>query len=69
MPDSAAIPDALPPVAGPPVPAGAPKWVTSDLIAATLRVWQPYYTTRLSVHDALAMLLGTGRLMDVLGGR
>ena len=48
------------------VPSGAPKWVTSELIADTLDVWQPYYQTPLSVDDALEMLLGAANLLRVL---
>jgi hypothetical protein len=52
----------LPPVA---VPAGAPRWVTPELLADTLRVWQPYYG-RLTSEDALGIILNVGSLLDVL---
>lgn len=46
---------------------GAPAWVTEQLIANTLRVWQPFYTESLTAEDALEILLGVGQLFDVLG--
>jgi hypothetical protein len=52
-------PDALP------VPAGAPRWVTPELLADTLRVWQPYYGN-LTSHDALSIITNVGNLFDVL---
>ena len=52
-------PDALP------VPAGAPHWVTPELLADTLRVWQPYYGN-LTSHDALSIITNVGNLFDVL---
>jgi hypothetical protein len=48
------------------VPAGAPSWVTSELIAKTLRVWQPYYSERLTEEEALAMILNVAGLREVL---
>jgi hypothetical protein len=48
------------------VPAGAPSWVTAELIGETIRVWQPYYADRLTVDDALAMILNVAGLCDVL---
>ena len=48
------------------VPAGAPNWVTSELLAQTIEVWQPYYREPLTSDDALEMLLGVGRLLRVL---
>ena len=48
------------------VPNGAPTWVTPELIADTLDVWQPYYQTPLTVDDALEMLLGAANLLRVL---
>lgn len=46
------------------VPAGAPKWVTPELIRETLRVWQVYYPERLTVDDALTMLVAISSLGD-----
>ena len=47
------------------VPAGAPRWVTPELLADTLRVWQPYYG-ELTSHDALTIIMNVGNLFDVL---
>ena len=47
------------------VPAGAPRWVTPELLADTLHVWQPYYGN-LTSEDALAIILNVGNLFDVL---
>jgi hypothetical protein len=48
------------------IPRGAPSWVTPDLIAETIRVWQPYYDARLTTDDALGMIVNVGHLFDVL---
>ena len=45
---------------------GLPGWVTADLLALTLEVWQPHYADPLTVEDAAAMLTGAGRLLSVL---
>jgi hypothetical protein len=50
------------------VPAGAPAWVTPELIEHTLRVWQPFYQDQLIPEDALAIIMSVGRLVDVLSG-
>jgi predicted hotdog family 3-hydroxylacyl-ACP dehydratase len=47
-------------------PAGAPVWVTAELIAQTIRVWQPYYRLPLNPEDALAMILDVCRLVRVV---
>ena len=47
------------------VPAGAPRWVTPELLADTLRVWQPYYG-ELTSQDALTIIMNVGNLFDVL---
>jgi len=57
-------PDALP-VPALAVPAGAPRWVTPELLADTLRVWQPYYGN-LTPQDALSIILNVSNLFDVL---
>jgi hypothetical protein len=61
---SAPVPDAppVPPIA---VPAGAPRWVTPELLADTLRVWQPYYGN-LTPQDGLSIILNVSNLFDVL---
>jgi|GEM_PF-1587610 len=48
------------------VPAGAPTWVTPELIQHTLRVWQPFYEHPLTPQDALGMILSTGRIVEAL---
>jgi hypothetical protein len=48
------------------VPAGAPAWVTAELLEHTLRVWQPKYNVPLTPDDALAIILNVGRLFEVL---
>lgn len=48
------------------VPPGTPTWITPELIAATLRVWQPYYAKPLSIVDALEILQNTARLLESL---
>lgn len=48
------------------IPSGAPSWVTADLIAHTLRVWQRYYVEPLKPEDALAMILGVSKLNRVI---
>ena len=47
------------------VPAGAPRWVTPELLADTLRVWQPYYGN-LTPQDGLSIILNVSNLFDVL---
>jgi len=51
------------------VPAGAPDWITAELIEATIRVWQPYYQATLTPDDALIMILDVGRLFEALSSR
>lgn len=48
------------------VPPGAPKWVTSERISDTIRVWQPSYKELLTPDDALEILLNVHALLDVL---
>jgi hypothetical protein len=48
------------------VPIGVPSWITSPLIAQTLKTWQPYYRTPLTLDDAVTMLLNVGRLFREL---
>ena len=50
------------------VPAGLPAWITADLIAETLRAWQPYYAQLLTPEDAIGILLNVGNLFGVLSG-
>ncbi len=48
-------------------PAGAPEWVTAELLSDTLAAWQPYYAEDLTAADAMEILLAAGRLFDALG--
>jgi len=48
------------------VPPGAPRWVTAELIDRTIRVWQPYYSKKLTRQDALAMVMNVSELLEVL---
>lgn len=48
-------------------PAGAPAWVTAELLADTVAAWQPYYAEDLTTDDALEILLAAGRLLEALG--
>ena len=54
------------PQQGSPV-AGAPSWITEELIQRTLKTWQPYYRTPLTREDALAMLHNVASLFKFLG--
>jgi hypothetical protein len=45
---------------------GAPCWITTELIEATIRVWQPFYKNPLTRADALEILQRVGHLIDVL---
>lgn len=53
------------------VPAGAPPWITPELIEHTLRVWQPFYVDQLMPDDALEITMSVDRVSDLLssGGR
>lgn len=46
------------------LPPGTPAWITPELVAQTLEVWQPYYETPLSVEEAVAMIKCVGRLFS-----
>jgi hypothetical protein len=48
-------------------PAGAPAWITVDLIADTIATWQPYFREALTAEDALEILQDVGHLIDILG--
>ena len=65
---SSSIGHDAPPVPAIAVPAGAPRWVTPELLADTLRVWQPYYGN-LTPQDALNIIVNVGNLFDVLRSR
>ena len=44
----------------------APAWITDELVADTLKTWQPFYSRRLTRDDAIEMLLAVGNLIDCL---
>lgn len=48
------------------VPAGAPGWVTAELMRHTWQLWQPRYSEPLKDLDLLEMILGGGRMLDLL---
>lgn len=48
------------------VPAGAPEWVTPELIEHTIKVFQPKYNEPLTPETALEMILNTVHLFDWL---
>ena len=48
------------------VPAGAPDWITPELVEATSRVWQPYYKEVLTPEEAVTMISNVGRLYQAL---
>jgi hypothetical protein len=56
--------DAGAPVAS--LPAATPGWITPDLVAYTIRVWQPRYPSTLSTEDAIDIISGAARLLRVL---
>jgi hypothetical protein len=43
-----------------------PTWITPELIAETIRVWQPYYAAPLTPDDVVGMILTVGQLFRVL---
>ncbi len=49
------------------VPPGTPQWITAEMIANTLRVWQPYYEEPLTELDAVEMMHNVAELGDILG--
>jgi hypothetical protein len=51
------------------VPAGAPDWITPELIEATIRTWQPYYEATLTPEEAVIMILNVGGLFEALSSR
>jgi hypothetical protein len=48
------------------VPAGAPDWITPELVEATIRTWQPYYQAVLTPEEAVTMIQSVGRLYQAL---
>lgn len=50
------------------VPAGAPTWITVELVEETVRVWQPFYEKQLIAEDALEMIIGVSHLVSIIAG-
>lgn len=48
------------------VPAGAPEWVTPELIEHTINVFQPKYNEPLTPELSLEIILNTVHLFDLL---
>ena len=48
------------------LPAGTPDWITPQLVAETIRVWQPYYCEVITPEDAVTMIRNVGRLYQAL---
>lgn len=48
------------------LPPGTPAWITPELVRLTLKVWQKHYEKRLSVEDAVTLVLNAGHLFSVL---
>ena len=48
------------------VPAGAPDWVTPELIEDTIQTWQPVYRHSLTPEDALEILISVAYLFEGL---
>src|SRR5690606_20619322 len=46
---------------------GLPDWITPELIAETLDVWQPHYDKQLTDGDAIEILQGDAALLDANG--
>jgi hypothetical protein len=52
----------------PSVPPGTPSWITSSLIALTLKTWQRFSEKLLTPQDAVTMILNVSQLQRVLAG-
>lgn len=48
------------------LPPGTPKWVTPELLANTIDVWQPYHKEILTPEAALTILLRMGGVLSIL---
>jgi hypothetical protein len=57
MTNAAAQPDNL---------GGIPPWISTELMAETRTVWQPYYESVLTDEDILALLMPVGVLYEIL---
>jgi hypothetical protein len=47
-------------------PSDTPRWITAELLAETIRVWQPRYGKSLSTDEAKQIILAVSRLGEVL---
>ncbi|NQU24047.1 MAG: hypothetical protein HQ567_22420 [Candidatus Nealsonbacteria bacterium] len=45
--------------------AGAPAWITPELIDDTIDTWQPYYEETLTAREALDILMNVGRVTNM----
>ena len=48
------------------VPPALPAWITAERIEDTIKVWQPYYKDKLTIEDAVAIMVNITALFDVL---
>lgn len=48
------------------LPAGVPNWITFELVQRTIRVFQPYYSERLTVEEVIGMIQRAARLLGTL---
>jgi hypothetical protein len=48
------------------LPPGTPAWITLALVQQTIRTWQPFYDSPLTLEDAVGILANMGRLFKVL---
>jgi hypothetical protein len=48
------------------IPRGTPTWIDAELIERTITVWQPYYAGPLTIEEAIAIIVGAGRILKVL---
>lgn len=48
------------------VPAGAPRWITVELLEHTIRTWQPFYKDLLIPEDALEIIMGADHMFELL---
>ena len=53
----------------PTLPPGASRWISPELVALTIRTWQPYYQETLTPEVAIAIIMNVGRLVEVLGSQ
>lgn len=50
------------------LPAGAPAWITVEVLTDTLESYQPLYTEPMTVDEALGILINFGNVLSVLKG-